>query len=296
MLDRRFMESKKLNSVPRDARLVYASVLPFVDREGRTIAESLYLKAMVFRHSDFTQDEIATAIRQLADAGLLRLYANEDNAAIVEYVNFTRFNSPNVKESKSDLPGPDDDGVMPCREPAPDHARALHVQRTGIASGERKLNVNGTSTINENVNVNPPTPHAEEHATTEDEDDGREIVEEAFTAIGRRRSQNHATGLLAQQAMRTYAGLQDLQGVYKLEPTQYRIYAAKLLELARDHGDELTAAALEAVVLSSERIKQPLPYIKKILANHAAESARLGTTEVGAIDFKGDLERLFGAN
>ena len=147
MLDRRFMESKKLQNVTRDARLVYASVLPFLDREGRIIAEPIYLKAIVFRHSDFEPAEIAGTVKQLADAGLVRLYADEDNAAIIEYVDFDRFNSPNAKEAKSDLPGPDDDGSVPCSEPLITGAQAKHVQCTGIASGER--NVNGTSTVNE---------------------------------------------------------------------------------------------------------------------------------------------------
>jgi len=167
------------------------------------------------------------------------------------------------------------------------------VQATGSASGER--NVNGTSTLTINENVNPPY-HPDAYGPADDEEDDRTIINEALTAADRRRARNHSTAFLSQQHPETYSGLQDMQGVYHLAPPQYSIYASKLLELARDHGDRLTAAAVEAVVLSAEKIKSPLPYIRKILANHAAEVARLGTTEVGAIDFKADLDSLFGAN
>jgi hypothetical protein len=165
MLDRRFMESKKLANIHRDARLVYASILPFLDRDGRTIAEPLYLKAIVFRHSDFTIEEIAAAVSALAHVGLVHLYADEDNAAIIEYVDFTRFNSPNAKEAKSDLPGPDGEGAMPCREPLMQDAPATPVQSTCNADGER----NGTSTLTTTNNGSKPSSlsatRAHEHDT-----------------------------------------------------------------------------------------------------------------------------------
>lgn len=158
MLDRRFTESKKLQALPRDYRLVYASILPFLDREGRIIGEPIYLKAICFRHTDFDAAEIGAAIHALAQAGLIDLYADDDNAAIVQYVGFDRFNSPNAKEAKSDLPGPGEEGVEPARDPlirkAPAHAPAMHVQRTGIASGER----NGTSTSTSTNNGTEPSP------------------------------------------------------------------------------------------------------------------------------------------
>jgi hypothetical protein len=158
MLDRRFMESKKLQQVTRDARLAYASILPFLDREGRIIAEPIYLKALVFRHSDFTLDEIAATVKTLASAGLVHLYANEDNAAIIQYEDFSRFNSPNQKEAKSDLPGPDDSGAMPCRDPDITSARAMHEQPACNAGGER--NVNGTSTLTTAEGREPETDDA----------------------------------------------------------------------------------------------------------------------------------------
>jgi len=160
MFDRAFMRSKKVQALIRDHRLAYASILPFLDREGRIIAEPLVLKATVFRHSDFTLPEIASAVRALAGVGLIALYADEDNDAILQYVKFHEFNTPNSKEAKSDLPAPDDAGVMPCRDPSLTDAQATHVQSACNAGGER----NGTSTLT--TTNNGSTPSSTDLATT----------------------------------------------------------------------------------------------------------------------------------
>jgi hypothetical protein len=261
MLDRRFMESKKLQTVPRDARLVYASILPFVDREGRTIAEPLYLKAMVFRHSDFTIEETAAAVRALADAGLVRLYANEDNTAIIEYVDFSKFNSPNAKEAKSDLPGPDEAGAMPCREPLMVDAPAKPVQVTGIASGER----NGTSTLTSTFNVNtPPTPPRAVEVQPDQTED--EEADASINLANRRRANRNAAALLTQQHPTVKHALDDLQSIYAWKPTQYGVIAERFLDLARDHGDTRTAAAITHMLGTGATISNPLAYVKKLLS------------------------------
>lgn len=173
MIDQSFTRSDKLNSIPRDARLVYASILTVLDRAGRTCAEPLVLKVNVFRKSDFTVEEIITCLAQLAGVGLIRLYADKDNDAILEYTRFLDFNSPNNRERASDFPGPDDAEAMPLRDlelitaleahgtstdnadapagtttpPPTCNARATHVQSTRHVQG----NVNGTLTENGNV-------------------------------------------------------------------------------------------------------------------------------------------------
>jgi hypothetical protein len=145
MLDKRFTKSKKLNGLPRDYRLVYAGINCYLDREGRISGRPIVLKANVFLDTDFELDEIAAAVRAMADAGLIRLYASDDHAAIIEYVHFDRFNSPNRNEAPSDFPGPEDEGVTEPYDPllAPsstqnEDARAMHVQRTADAPLERK--------------------------------------------------------------------------------------------------------------------------------------------------------------
>lgn len=188
MIDQGFTRSDKLNSIPRDARLVYASILTTLDREGRTCAEPLVLKVNVFRKSDFTVEEIITAVAQLANVGLIRLYADRDNDAILEYTRFLDFNSPNSRERASEYPAPDSPEAMPLRDPdlkaaceAPGHptdnadaptrttpqpptdnARALHVQGQRDVQG----NVNGTRTLTENENEKHSSTSQAAHAPT----------------------------------------------------------------------------------------------------------------------------------
>ena len=150
MIDKSFVKSQKLNQLTRDQRLAYAMILPFLDREGRTVAEPIVLKANVFRWSDYTLDEIAEAIAAMARSELVRLYADRDNAAIVQFVRFDEFNSPNSKEAKSDLPGPDDDKAQEVRDeaivPLLAEEPTVHRQSTSNARAMQmeNVNVNGT--------------------------------------------------------------------------------------------------------------------------------------------------------
>lgn len=130
MLDRNVMKSRKVNSLSRDHRLMYVSMLPFLDREGRIVAEPIVLKANVFRWSDFTVDEIAEGVAALAAAELVELYSDEDNDAIIQYTRFADFNSPNAKEAKSEVIGPDDPKAQPCRDECICASRTVPMQCT----------------------------------------------------------------------------------------------------------------------------------------------------------------------
>lgn len=150
MLDRSFVKSQRLNGVDRDTRLAYAMILPFVDREGRHVAEPLVLKAIVFRWSDYDATEIAKAIGNMAHAGLITLHGDEDNAAILQIVRFHDHNSPNAKEARSDLSGPHDANARDVYDSAIIDALAMH----GVAPGNaRALHVENVN-VNDNVNVN----------------------------------------------------------------------------------------------------------------------------------------------
>lgn len=147
MLDRAFTKSKKINALHRDHRLAYAMILPYLDKEGRINAENIVLKANVFRWSDYTLDEIAAAVKAIAEVGLARLYADDDNAAILEFTNFLEHNSPNKKEAASEFPSPDSDGV-----------RAVPMQSTGNARAMPVENVNVNVNVNDNENETLVTP------------------------------------------------------------------------------------------------------------------------------------------
>lgn len=290
MLDRRFMESKKLQSVPRDARLAYASILPFLDREGRIIAEPTYLKAIVFRHSDFTLEEIGAAVRELADAGLVELYADEDNAAIIQYVDFKRFNSPNAKESKSDLPGPNDDGARACTDPlvcTPEsNAPAMHVHSTGSASGERNVNGTGTSTINVNPPY-PPTPTTPQPSTWPEDD-----AEEAKRAAQSRQARNHSHHVLMHDHPDVWRRLGELASTYDWKPQQHRKVAEKILDLARDHTPGKVIAAIDKVLLNAHQVKWPIAFVEKVLQQDATAPPGSPTP----LHTDDELDRMFGLN
>jgi hypothetical protein len=172
MLDKALAKSKKLQALKRDHRLIYVSVLPFLDREGRTRADPLYLKATVFNHSDFTTKELAQGIAAIADAGLVTLYGDEDNEALVEYTKFHDFNTPNRKEARSEYTSPSDQRAVACYQKeilafrtqdsdlhvqCTGNARAMHVQSTELARDLHVENVNENVNVNVNVNVNERT-------------------------------------------------------------------------------------------------------------------------------------------
>jgi hypothetical protein len=290
MFDRAFMKSRKVQSLARDHRLVYASILPFLDREGRIIAEPIYLKAMVFRHSDFTTEELGEAVRALADVGLVELYADEDNSAIVQYTKFHEFNTPNAKEARSDLPAPRGEGAVPCREPLITHARAMHVQCTGNASGER--NVNGTLTVNENVNVNvnarepdiEPPPDLAEAA---------EDISELERAEASRLARRHDHRVLQSTYPDVWRSLGELTSAFGWREPQFRKIAEKLLTLTREHGPHKVIAVADKVLLNASNVRNPIAFLEKVLS----EDARASTAGVASPLASDDaLERLFGVN
>lgn len=169
MLDQAFTRSKKLNTCTRDSRLAYACILPFTDRTGRYCAEPVVLMANVFRHTDFTMDDIAAAVLELRDHGLIRLYADEDNSAILEFVDFLTFNKPNKNEAPTSFAAPDSPAAQALRETAyltrERDARAMHVQSTDLA----RVNVNVNDNVN--VNVNERTPSSTSLSATPTRDD-----------------------------------------------------------------------------------------------------------------------------
>jgi hypothetical protein len=283
MLDRAFTKSKKLNGIARDHRLVYASILPFLDRAGRIVAEPIVLKANVFRRTDFTAEEIGQAVRTLADVGLIRLYADEDNDAILQFEGFSEFNNPNAKEAKSDLPGPDDEGVVPCRDPLIIDAPATHAQRTGNAGGER--NVNGTLTVNENVNVNPPYPPTPTEPPTIDE------AEEAKEREASRQARRHDHRVLQAHHPDVWRALGELTSTYDWKAPQHRKVAERLLELTRDHGGGKVVAAIDKVLLNAGQVKWPIAFVEKVLTQDAASQA---TGAASPLTSDEELDRIFG--
>jgi hypothetical protein len=128
----------------------------------------------------------------------------------------------------------------------------------------------------------PPTPPTPEPDATEDEEAARSI-----TIADRRRANRHSTAILAQQHTEVKHALDDLQSVYSWKPTKYAIIADRVLTLARDHGTERTAGAINKCLSSGADIRDPLAYVTKLLSDTPP-------TPLAPAKPKHDLDAIFG--
>jgi len=138
MIARNITRSKKIAAASERARCIYMMLMPFTDREGRMVATPSYLKGAVFRHLEYTETDIETAIWELHDLKLISLYQTEDDL-VMQYHDFLEFNRPASKESPSELPPPSDellarDTEAPSRTASttpPSNAQAMLEQGSG---------------------------------------------------------------------------------------------------------------------------------------------------------------------
>jgi hypothetical protein len=197
MLDKRFTASKKLNAIPREYRYMYAAILPHLDREGRINAQPIYLKANVFLNTDVQIEEIAPALVAMESVGLIDLYGGDDHAAVLAFIGFETFNTPNKREAKSELPPPTGKDVT---DTLILDARHLHVQSTDNAGADAVLKLNVNDNVNENENgkatsATPPTPihesseerfHNRRHGTANDKHRVRATIRRIHADFARR--------------------------------------------------------------------------------------------------------------
>lgn len=103
-LSRRITESERIAKLHDDrARFIYSALITFTDREGRINAHPLALKTSTFEAFEYTAIEIADALDELADAGLIRLYGTPNHGLVGQYVRFHEFNTPHPNEPASDF-------------------------------------------------------------------------------------------------------------------------------------------------------------------------------------------------
>lgn len=258
MLDQSFTRSKKLNACTRDARLAYACVLPFTDRAGRTCAEPIVLLANVFRHTDYTMDDISACILELRDQGLIRLYADEDNSAILEIVDFHAYNKPNKNEAPTAFADPDGPEAQTLRDTAyltrERDARAMHVQSTALA----RVNVNENVNVNVNDNVRTPTSETSSASPT------RESIYTPFI-----------------EAWNQHRG--NLPAIRTLDAKRKR----GIDTLRKEHGDEALALfrdAVQCVAADDYWVEKQYGFTNLIVAGRILEKAdkwRAGPAQLG---------------
>lgn len=143
MIARNITKSKKIQQLSCAQRVMYAFILPFLDREGRINAHPTYLKGHVFLHLEYTEAEIDEAVRKFQDVGLATVYATEDDV-VMEYKDFLVYNRPDRKEVASEYPAPSEEARTPVVDPNPPGiAAALPGQSRDNSVGEVEVEVEG---------------------------------------------------------------------------------------------------------------------------------------------------------
>ena len=282
MLSFTISESKKFGNL-RDntSRLVYLMLLPWVDREGRYEADATLISHRVLMRCGIPEEHVELALNDLHRCGLVHLYSAQGKR-VLEFVDFLKWNKPHWKEPDSMLPARE--GASPTQEanvdPSMSQERPKHdatLRQSPTAEGKGR---EGKGREEEQ----PPLPPRAETPPTASID---EEAETSITLANKRRANRHATALLKQQHPNTSHALEDLQSVYAWKPTKYAVIAERILDLARDHGDERASAALNRALGSGADIRDPLAYALKLLNTHEAAHAPIHRTEI-------DLDAIFG--
>jgi hypothetical protein len=178
MIARNITKSKKVQQLSDTQRVIYAFILPFLDREGRINAHPTYLKGLVFLHLEYTEAEIGEAIRKMHDVGLVTVYATEDDV-VMQFKDFLVYNKPNHKESESEYPAPVGDTPSGTEEKVPPgNAPEMPGQCAGNAGGEVEVEVEvevekeveAESTKKNNVSSLMTPPTLSEEAATDSEE------------------------------------------------------------------------------------------------------------------------------
>lgn len=170
MIARNITKSKKIAQLNDQERVIYAFILPFLDREGRINAHPTYLKGNVFLGLEYTEAQIDEATRRFHDVGLATIYPTED-AVVMEYASFAEFNRPNHREVESEFPPPSDElrnrvetRPSSTRQKAPPvNARETPGKRPESYRAEVEVEGEGEGegTKNEPTGVSTPSPTAQ---------------------------------------------------------------------------------------------------------------------------------------
>jgi len=105
-----FFSDEDLASLPYEARLLYAGLWCYADREGRLEDRPKYLKVMLFPYDRVDVDKLLTilATPQLPDRPAKRFISRYqvDGRQYIEIVEFLKHQSPHPHESASQFPDP----------------------------------------------------------------------------------------------------------------------------------------------------------------------------------------------
>lgn len=138
-----FFSNDSLAEAAPLARILFAGLWCFADREGRLEDRPKKIKAEILPYDDCDADEL---LNSLAALGFVLRY-EIDGARYIQVLNFDKHQNPHVKEQASEIPAPD-----------------LHRARTGQEQGKNSECTEVAGLIPSSLNPHPLTliPHPEE--------------------------------------------------------------------------------------------------------------------------------------
>ena len=257
-------------------RTAYMLLVTWSDEQGRFLADSVSLRGKLYTRLPWGANEVEDALLDMHRVQLVRLYEVDGKRyGVIEQWH------DHQKIRRDDNGKPVREGVS--RLPEPPRERGSNCGSTAaVTAAELPLQVEVEVQV-EVQDKPPPTPPREPPPPPDDGDADRSI-----TLANKRRANRHTTSLLTQQHPETKHALDDLQSIYSWKPAQYAIFADRLLEFAREHGDTRTSTAINHMLGTGATITNPLAYLRKLLTSDGAgDRTPTPRTEM-------DLDALFG--
>lgn len=149
-----FFKNEDLAACGMIARILFAGLWCFADRQGRLEDRPKRIKAEIFPYDDVDTD---AELNLLANAGFIKRY-EKHGGKYIQIINFTKHQNPHIKETDSTIPAPDKhhtgtgnsgtshaDSLLPITDslnPLTDTPPAAEVESQAIPSATAKENKN----------------------------------------------------------------------------------------------------------------------------------------------------------
>lgn len=139
MVRRQMVHAKKIATCSDRARFMWVAILVHADKAGRVNADPNYLKGEIFRHLEYSVDQIVETVVELARCALVTLYGTAEEPAVLEIVRFADFNKVDDREPDSAYAGPDEPDSLPwpSHEAYAEFSREPHGDSASEEEGER---------------------------------------------------------------------------------------------------------------------------------------------------------------
>lgn len=118
------------------ARLLFAGLWTIADREGRLEDRPKKIKALVLPFDDVDCNDL---LQQLHDHGFILRYEAKGKC-FIQVQTWSKHQNPHVKESASEIPAPEENGVNICEEQEKHHTSTVQEQEEHTTNPADSLN------------------------------------------------------------------------------------------------------------------------------------------------------------